>query len=322
MSFWESIKTSTDAEDFKAYLESYPTGRFAALARNNMRRLEAAAKAAASNSAANTSAPVRPPAGNAAANTTGAARPAGRPQQMVNRAGVKLVWIPAGSFMMGSESDSDEKPMHRVTISEGFFMGKYEVTHVQWQTMKRYNPSYLRGDSLPVENVSWDDAVGFIAKLNGQKDGYTYRLPTEAEWEYACRAGTTGDYACDLDSMAWYYNNAGDARLSGENNYYTVTGNNNRTHPVGSKQPNAFGLFDMHGNVWEWCQDWYHDSYAGAPTDGSAWLSGGEQKSRVLRGGSWYWHAVYLRSAHCGMDMPEDRGESTGFRIVASARSS
>jgi formylglycine-generating enzyme required for sulfatase activity len=326
LSFWESIKSSTDAEDFKAYLEAYPTGRFAPLARNNMRRLEAAAKVAApaSNSGANTSAPmVTPPAGKTAADTTSAARPAGRPQQMVNRAGVELVWIPAGSFMMGSENGSaDEKQVHRVTISEGFYMGKYEVTQAQWQTVMANNPSNFKGGNLPVETVSWDDAIGFIARLNAQNDGYTYRLPSEAEWEYACRAGTTGDYAGDLDSMAWYYNNAGDARLSGERNFDKQKANNNRTHSVGSKQPNAFGLFDMHGNVWEWCQDWYHDSYAGSPTDGSARLSGGEQKYRVSRGGSWVNDADILRSAARFWDLPGFRSNYVGFRVVASARSS
>src|SRR5207302_1498372 len=111
-----------------------------------------------------------------------------------------------------------------------------------------------------------------------------------AEWEYACRAGTTGDYAGDLNSMAWYKANSG-----------------NKTHPVATKLPNAFGLFDMHGNVWEWCQDWFHDSYNGAPTDGSAWPSAGEQKERVLRGGSWLAFAHYLRSAGRGRLAPVNR---------------
>ena len=151
-----------------------------------------------------------------------------------------------------------------------------------------------------LSTVSWDDAIAFIARLNAQKDGYSYRLPTEAEWEYACRAGTTGDYAGDLDAMAWYDKNSG-----------------NKTHDVGTKLPNAFGLFDMHGNVWEWCQDWYHDSYNGAPTDGSAWLSGGEQKYRVLRGGSWVNVATFLRSANRVWITPDARNNPFGFRVVA-----
>ena len=116
--------------------------------------------------------------------------------------------------MMGSTNGgSDEKPVHQVTISQAFYMGKYEVTQGQWQAVMGNNPSNFKGDNLPVETVSWDDAIAFIARLNAQNDGFTYRLPTEAEWEYACRAGTTGDYAGDLDAMAWYGNNSGRGRL-------------------------------------------------------------------------------------------------------------
>ncbi|MGI9104727.1 MAG: SUMF1/EgtB/PvdO family nonheme iron enzyme [Pyrinomonadaceae bacterium] len=319
LAFWSSIQNSTDAEDFKDYLEKYPAGLYAGLARRRVTALSNAAKPA----------PVTPPVNSATTNAGGAARPAGRPQQMVNRAGVELVWIPAGSFMMGSENGgSDEKPVHRVTISEGFYMGKYEVTQAQWQQVMGNNPSNFKDDNLPVEKVSWDDAVSFLAKLNAQNDGYTYRLPSEAEWEYAARAGTTGDYAGDLDSMAWYGNNSGRARLDAAEifrtdsaNYYKrITENGGQTHAVGSKLPNTFGLFDMHGNVWEWCQDWYHDSYAGAPTDGSAWLSGGEQKYRVLRGGSWLNNAFILRSAFRLRYAPDGRSYHVGFRVVAVAR--
>jgi len=141
--------------------------------------------------------------------------------------------------------------------------------------------------------------------LNAQDDGYSYRLPSEAEWEYACRAGTTGDYAGDLDSMGWYDKNSG-----------------GKTHPVGQKQANGFGLYDMHGNVWEWVEDWYHEGYNGAPVDGSAWLSGGEQKDRVLRGGSWFNLAVILRSALRVRLTPGNRNFLSGLPLVASARSS
>ena len=232
---------------------------------------------------------------------------------------------------MGSENgDNYAKPMHRVTISEVFFMGKYEVTQAQWQKVMGNNPSNFKGDNLPVETVSWDDAIAFLAKLNAQNDGYTYRLPSEAEWEYAARAGTTGNYAGDLDSMAWYGNNSGRTRLDTAEIFRTesanyskrITENGGQTHAVGSKLPNAFGLFDMHGNVWEWCQDWYHDSYAGGPTDGSAWLSGGEQKYRVLRGGSWDDLAFGLRSAYRNRGAPDLRYNILGFRVVAVARAS
>lgn len=218
-----------------------------------------------------------------------------------NGIAIELVLVPAGNFKMGSTNGEGwEKPMHEVTINQSFYMGKYEVTQAQWQAVMGSNSSNFKGDSLPVEDISWNDAIAFIARLNAQKDGYSYRLPTEAEWEYACRAGTTGDYAGDLDAMAWYYKNS-----------------DNKTHDVGTKLPNAFGLFDMHGNVWEWCQDWYHDSYNGAPGDGSAWLSGGEQKDRVLRGGSWYAYAGNVRSSSRSWFAPDYRSLNVGFRVVA-----
>ncbi|MBA3804430.1 MAG: SUMF1/EgtB/PvdO family nonheme iron enzyme [Acidobacteria bacterium] len=267
---------------------------------------------------------------SSAVSQTQAGQQAGsKAQNMTNRIGMGFVRIPPGSFMMGSENgEKDEKPVHQVTINDGFYMGKYEVTQAQWQAVMGANPSNFKGDSLPVEQVSWNDAQNFIQKLNAMNDGYIYRLPTEAEWEYAGRAGTTGDYAGDLDSMAWYGNNSGRQRLDAaeilrtdSSNYYKrITDNGNQTHPVGQKQANGFGLYDMHGNVWEWCQDWYHDDYTGGPTDGSAWLMGGEQKYRVLRGGSWYSSAVVLRSADRNWYAPALRFDLIGFRVVAVAR--
>jgi formylglycine-generating enzyme required for sulfatase activity/serine/threonine protein kinase len=215
--------------------------------------------------------------------------------------GMEMVLVPAGSFKMGSTNgERNEQPVHEVKISQPFYMGKYEVTQAQWQAVMGSNPSAFKGDNLPVETVSWDDAIAFIALLNAQNNGYTYRLPTEAEWEYACRAGTTGDYEGDIDAMAWYDQNSG-----------------GKTHEVGTKVPNAFGLFDLQGNVSEWCQDWFHDTYNGAPSDGSAWLSGGEQKYRVLRGGSWLIIATNLRSALRHWNVPIYRDFSYGFRVVA-----
>lgn len=208
---------------------------------------------------------------------------------------------------MGSNNgDANEKPVHRVTISNSFYIGKYEVTQAQWQAVMRTNPSYFKdcGGNCPVEQVSWEDAQDFINKLNEANDGFKYRLPTEAEWEYACRAGTTGDYyAADVDDTGWYFDNAG-----------------KKTRAVGGKQPNAFGLYDMSGNVWEWCRDWYHANYNGAPTDGSAWLSGGEQQHRVLRGGSWGVYATSLRSASRVDNAPVFHNSARGFRVVAVAR--
>jgi formylglycine-generating enzyme required for sulfatase activity len=214
-----------------------------------------------------------------------------------------FVRIDAGEFMMGSENgDADEKPVHRVRISRPFEMGKFEVTQAQWEAVTGSNPSYFKGAKLPVENVSWEDARQFIEKLNAQNDGYFYRLPTEAEWEYACRAGSTGDYAGNLDAMAWY----GD--ISGA-----------KTHPVGQKQPNAWGLYDMHGNVWEWCQDWYSANYyaqsPGADPQGPA--SG---SARVTRGGGWNFSAVGCRSASRFRNASGSHNRYLGFRLARTPR--
>jgi formylglycine-generating enzyme required for sulfatase activity len=220
--------------------------------------------------------------------------PSPRPTQF----GMEFVRIQAGSFMMGSNNgDSDEKPVHRVTISNGFEMGKYEVTQLQWRAIMGNNPSYFKGcNSCPVEQVSWDDVQEFINKLNAKNDGYEYRLPTEAEWEYACRAGTTGGYAGNLDSMAWYDSNSGD-----------------KTHPVGTKQPNAWGLYDMHGNVWEWCQDWYGAYPSNAVTDPAGARSG---SYRVIRGGGWGSGAQDCRAADRYGYAPDVRNGDLGFRLI------
>jgi formylglycine-generating enzyme required for sulfatase activity len=302
IAFWESIKNSTDTKDFKAYLQKYPNGQFATLARDNLTRLETAPKTRVKRDAAG-----RIILGSISGSKTEAAKPVPKPGSVVrNQMGMELAYVPAGSFMMGSENGgTDEKPAHRVTISNGFYIGKYEVTQAQWQAVMGNNPSNFKdcGGNCPLEGVSWDDAQKFIQGLNGLKDGYTYRLPTDAEWEYACRAGTTGDYAGDPKEMAWFSENSG-----------------SKTHAVGGKQPNAWGLADLHGNVWEWCQDWYHETYYGAPTDGSAWLSGGEQKHRVLRGGSWSSLAAVLRSAYRSYNSPAFRNVDLGFRVVAVAQ--
>lgn len=243
-------------------------------------------------------------------NTPPAKRTTGGPRAnkgFRNQIGMEFVLVPAGSFIMGSENgDSSEKPVHKVTIRNGFYMGKYEVTQAQWQQVMGNDPSYFKNcDQCPVENVPWDDVQDFIHKLNAQNDGYTYRLPSEAEWEYACRAGTTGDYPGDFASMAWYYKNSGD-----------------KTHPVGQKQPNAWGLYDMLGNVKEWCEDRWHTSYYGAPSEGTAWISG-DSNWRVLRGGSLADGPRYAHAAlRDGMAPTGRRDGLIGFRVVAVARSS
>ena len=247
-----------------------------------------------------------------------AAQPA-RPTARQPAPQIEMVLIPAGTFTMGSpagEGSDDEKPQHRVNV-QSFYMGKYEVTQAQWQQVMGSNPSNFKGDNLPAETVSWNEAQEFIRKLNAMNDGYVYRLPTEGEWEYACRARTMTAFAYG-DSLS-----PEQANFNGNSPYGGAAKGvyRQKTTPVGTFQPNAFGLYDMHGNVWEWCEDWYHDSYNGAPTDGSAWLSGGEQKHRVLRGGSWLVKAGLLRSADRGGLGPGYRYISLiGLRVVAVAR--
>lgn len=284
--YWERIRVSSNPEDFKAYLKKYPKGQFAGLARNSLQRLETRLKP-----------PSKTNTNSASPNSGSSTPPVPKPGSIVrDQLGMELVYVPAGSFMMGSNNGpNNEKPVHQVTIKEGFYMGRYEVTQAQWKQVMGNNPSYFKGDNLPVEQVTWGNAVIFTQKALGNKFGY--RLPTEAEWEYACRAGTTGDYAGDLTEMAWFSDNS-----------------ERRTHGVGGKRPNAWGLFDMHGNVWEWCDDVFHESYVGAPTNGSAWWTGATT-DRVLRGGSWVDPAGFLRSAFRLGNRSQT--SSCGFRVVA-----
>jgi formylglycine-generating enzyme required for sulfatase activity len=210
---------------------------------------------------------------------------------------IEMVKISAGSFMMGSENgNGDEKPVHKVTISQDFWMGKTEVTQAQWKAVMGNNPSDFKGDDLPVEQVSWNDVEDFIIKLNNLQNDYIFRLPTEEEWEYATRAGTTGDYTGNLHLMAWYSDNSGE-----------------KTHSVGQKQANAFGLYDMHGNVWERTADWYGSYPGGTVTDPTGAASGSK---RVYRGGGWSYTAGYLRSAIRYYDTPSERSFHVGFRVV------
>ncbi len=222
---------------------------------------------------------------------------------------LELVRINAGSFQMGSLScgnimNLSQCPRHQVTISQWFYIGKYEVTQAQWQAVMSSKPSDFKncGGNCPVEQVSWDDVKEFIERLNARRDENTYRLPTEAEWEYAARAGTTGDYAGNLDEMAWYYKNA-----------------RNTTHPVGTKSPNAWGLYDMHGNVFEWVRDWLSESYySQSPSEDPPGPGSGSY--RVLRGGSWYSGEGGHRSASRHAYPSEYRKNYLGFRVVAAVR--
>ncbi len=219
--------------------------------------------------------------------------------ESVNGASFDMVAIKGGTFQMGSNESSDEKPIHTVTVSD-FSIGKTEVTQAQWAAVMGSNPSNFKGDNLPVETVSWDDVQVFINKLNA-KTGKTYRLPTEAEWEYAAGgvigqkwAGTITESS--LANFAWYDANSG-----------------SKTHPVGTKQPNQFGLYDMSGNVWEWCSDWY-GSYSSSPQNNPMGASTGSY--RVYRGGSWRGEATYCRVARRGSNTPDNRYDNLCFRLV------
>jgi formylglycine-generating enzyme required for sulfatase activity len=230
-----------------------------------------------------------------------------------NSLGMSFKIIPAGTFTMGSPTDepgrNSDETQHQVTVSDAYYMQTTEVTQAQWEAVMGDNPSWFSGSSdCPVENVSWDDVQEFIDRLNAMGEG-TYRLPTEAEWEYACRADSTTAFANgeitevgsdndpNLDQMGWYRYNAGD-----------------ETHPVASKEPNSWGLYDMHGNVWEWCRDRYGSYPAGAVTDPTGPSAG---TYRVLRGGSWGFNAADARSANRYRSFPDQRGNGgNGLRVL------
>jgi formylglycine-generating enzyme required for sulfatase activity len=208
---------------------------------------------------------------------------------------IEMVRIPGGTFMMGSNfGESEEKPAHQVTV-KSFYLGTYEVTQSEWESVMGSKPSRSIGSRLPVEMVNWNDIQSYIQKLNAAT-GQRYRLPTEAEWEYACRAGTTGDRYGELKSIAWADRSLGPG-----------------TSPVGGKEPNAFGLYDMLGNVLEWCQDWYAAYSAGAQNNPTGAASGSR---RVNRGGSWLSDAGRARASFRGHDDPAARYNELGFRLA------
>ncbi len=228
-----------------------------------------------------------------------------------NSIGTEFVLVPAGEFDMGSLEDEknwyrNERPQHRVKIPKEFYIGKYPVTQKEWVEIMGFNPSRSKGDDNPVAKVSWSDVQDFISKLNEKEGTNKYRLPSEAEWEYACRAGTT----------TRYYFGDDDAKLT-DHAWYDVD-ESTGSHELGQKQPNPWGLYDMHGNLWEWVQDRYHDSYEGAPTDGSAWEEDDSAKEiHVLRGGAWSTRAEGCRCAS-RYYYPKDgrRSRRSGFRLV------
>jgi formylglycine-generating enzyme required for sulfatase activity len=323
---WDYIKHSSVPVVFQDYLNRYPSGRFTGPGRSKFKAV----------SAAHLEQPIRDP-GNARAwrnaglkvdellelspnDAEGVSwkqqadreianeRVSANRDSPINSMEIEFVSIPAGRFMMGcSQGDgqcyADEKPQYEVQITRRFQLGKYEVTQGQWAQVMGSNPSKFKGeDRLPVEEVSWNDVQRFIAKLNALNDGYRYRLPTEAEWEYAARGGTTGVYYGSLDEIGWYEKNSG-----------------SKTHPVGQKQPNAFGLYDMLGNVWEWCADGYDKSYYGS-SPGSDPKGPDSAQARVLRGGSWDDLASNARASSRVGVVPFVRGNAIGFRVCREPR--
>ena len=242
------------------------------------------------------------------------------PKTITNSIGMKLVLIPKGTFMMGSpieeEGAENDEEQHQVTIGKDYYLGVTEVTQGQYEKVMGTNPSYFqkrvirKSDSsmYPVEQVSWEDAVEFCKKLSDlpeeKKAGRVYRLPTEAEWEYACRAGSKAAYSFGANSKT-----LGDYAWFGENS-------GGQTHPVGEKKANAWGLYDMHGNVWEWCSDWYGVYPKGSVSDPSGPSEGSD---RVDRGGSWINGAANCRSARRSGYDPSDRSFNYGFRVALSS---
>ena len=241
------------------------------------------------------------------------------PKEITNSIGMKLVLIPKGTFMMGSpESEkgrNENETQHEVTISKDYYLGVHEVTQAQYEKVIGKNPSHFQGAivgnenaDLPVEQVSWDDAVAFCKKLSDlpeeKKAGRVYRLPTEAQWEYACRAGSKTAYSFDdeeglLPVYGWFIRNS-----------------SQRTHTVGLLEPNAWGLYDMHGNVWEWCSDWHEEYPKGAVSDPSGPREG---SGRVSRGGGWGLVAAFCRSASRNWYDPSFRdNRDNGFRVALS----
>ena len=224
-----------------------------------------------------------------------------------NGISIEMVKVEAGTFMMGATSEMQapyrwEKPVHQVTLTNDYYMGKYEVTQALWEAVMDSNPSYFKGDNLPVETVSWNDCQEFISKLNSMT-GRKFRLPTEAEWEYAARGGKKSrsyqySGSSNISDVAWYDGNSG-----------------SKTHPVGTKQANELGIYDMTGNVWEWCQDWYGSYSSSSQTNPTGAVSGAH---RVYRGGSWDFYAGRCRLSYRRYGTPDYRNSILGLRLALS----
>jgi formylglycine-generating enzyme required for sulfatase activity/uncharacterized caspase-like protein len=333
---WEIASSRVDPvllrSDLQSFLVEFPKGKFAPAARLRLRQLE-------------NEVVVRPPEKKASPTysrtpfKSGTINPKGKlseikgecqvyTEDLGNGVTLEMVRIPAGRFLMGSPANEegrfkDEGPQREVSVA-GYLMGKYEVTQRIWKAVAGYpkvgleldeDPAKFKGENLPIENVSWDEVREFIARLNkrlGLTEETGYRLPSEAEWEYAARAGTRTPFAFGETIDPGYVNYDGNSPYGrGKKGLYRQ-----RIIEVGTlRLANQFGLYDMHGNVLEWCEDDWHDNYNGAPTDGSAWVDVSRAAFRVFRGGSWLSYAVVCRSANRRRFTPGDRSDNLGFRL-------
>jgi len=298
---FDIAKDTNTPQSYQSFLNRHSSSRYAAEARRLQKVLEDAAKPK----------PVQTPATTPNEPNLPSA---------IQKLEADMVRVAGGSFTMGCKDaqrdgscDDDEKPAHTVRVSD-FSIGKYEVTQAQWRAVMGSDPPelYNKGcDQCPVERVSWNDIQEFLTKLNNLT-GKRYRLPTEAEWEYAARGGAQSrgylySGSNTLSDVAWYDANAKSGNTHGEQK---------TTRPVGTKNSNELGLYDMSGNVWEWCEDDWHDNYRGAPTDGRAWVDSSRGSNRVRRGGSWPNTARFCRAASRNYGTPAYRNDNLGFRLA------
>ncbi|MBS1201611.1 MAG: hypothetical protein H6R22_120 [Chromatiaceae bacterium] len=323
LAFWETIKNSKEPSEFEAYLATYPNGRFARLAEI---RIKALKDQPATEGKGSAQAPAPTPVdaqgtgvagsddggvGESSATAVDTAATSGNTFRDCNACPL-MVQVPAGTYLMGSDTGRpDEKPRHEVRFARLFAIGVYETTLAEWDACLREGGCRISPESgadarLPASNLSWDDARAYVAWLS-KKTGQAYRLPSEAEWEYAASGGKTTAF--------WWGNEAGkgNANCSDCGSEWDARG----PAPVGSFAPNPFGLFDTHGNLWEWTMDCKNDSYRGAPADGSAWLRG-DCIARVLRGGSWNLGSEYMRTTRRNHYDRDVRYYLHGFRVARS----
>ena len=311
LAFWETIKDSEDPNEFEAYLATYPDGRFARLAEIRIQALKDQPDADASTeptepSADSAGASVDESAATPAASVTPGAEIAFRDCDVCPL----IVEVPAGTYLMGSDQGrADEQPRHEVRFAKPFAIGVHEVTVAEWDACLRegscsFTPKAGTDGSLPMSNLSWDDTQSYLNWLS-KKTGQDYRLPTEAEWEYAASGGKSTTY--------WWGDDvgSGNANCTDCGSPWDKKG----PSPVGSFKPNPFGLYDVHGNLWEWTMDCMNHSYEGAPRDGSAWLRG-DCISRVLRGGSWNLDSEYMRTTRRNHYDRDVRYYLHGFRVA------